>query len=187
MVHSWGGLNYTFREENLYFGNFDRLVEHAQAKGIQIAFENLEGPEYLHALLERYKDLSSVGLCWDSGHALCYTPHRDFLKEYGHRLLVTHLNDNLGITDPGGQLRGTDDLHLIPFDGIDHWENTMLRLRQARKQDILNFELKIRPKGDRCTCDLYSRLPLEQYFMKAYRQACRAAAGYFAPSVEATL
>ena len=179
VVHAWTGLDYTFRESSLFFGNFDRLVERAHRKGIRIAFENLEGPEYLAALLERYRDTETVGLCWDSGHELCYAPNRDFLKEYGHRLLMTHLNDNLGITHPEGRLQGTDDLHLLPYDGIAHWPTILHRLREAKQQEILNFELKIRPKGDRCTLDLYSKLPLEQYFFEAYTRASRAVSGYY--------
>lgn len=179
VVHSWGGIHYTFRESELYFGNFDALVDCAYRKGIKIAFENLEGPEFLEALLKRYNDPERIGFCWDSGHERCYTPGIDYLKQYGHRLMVTHLNDNYGITTPDGSLLGTDDLHLLPFDGIEDWPQTMERLMQAKKQEILNFELKIRPKGDRCTTDLYSAIPLEQYIAMAYARASRAVSGYF--------
>lgn len=179
VVHSWGGLDYTFREASLCFDNFDRLVERADANGICIAFENLEGPEFLAALMARYRDTQTVGFCWDCGHELCYTPTWDFLKEYGDRLLMTHLNDNFGITDPGGQLQGTDDLHLLPYDGIIDWVHNTAHLKQAKKQEILNFELKIRPKGDRCKTDLYSKIPLEEYFTQAYKSACRAVSAYF--------
>ena len=179
VVHSWSGIEYTFREEDLYFGHFDALVDKACQKGIQIAFENLEGPEFLEALLKRYADVSNVGLCWDSGHEMCYTPTRDFLKDYGHRMIMTHLNDNYGVTDPEGRLQGTDDLHLLPYQGIADWDQILNRLKQARQQEILNFELKIRPKGDRCKVDLYSKMPLEQYFREAYQNASRVAARYF--------
>lgn len=179
VVHSWTGLDYTFQKSELYFDNFNTLVEHAHSKHIQIAFENLEGPEYLAALMDHYRDDPAVGLCWDSGHECCYTPSWDFLRDYGARLLMTHLNDNLGITDPNGRLQGTDDLHLLAYDGIADWSHLVSRLKQAKKQEILNFELKIRPKGDRCKLDLYSKLPLEQYLTMAYRSACRVAETYF--------
>lgn len=178
VVHSWGGINYTFQESSLYFDNFDRLVERAHKRGIRIAFENLEGPEFLAALMARYSDSQTVGLCWDSGHELCYTPSWDFLEMYGDRLLMTHLNDNFGITSPDGQLQGTDDLHLLAYDGIADWAHNVDRLKQARRQEILNFELKIRPKGDRCKTDLYSKMPLAQYLTQAYERACRAVSGY---------
>jgi sugar phosphate isomerase/epimerase len=110
---------------------------------------------------------------------MCYAPDRDFLKEYGSRLLMTHLNDNYGITDPAGKLQGTDDLHLIPYQGIGNWEQILKRLKGAKAQEILNFELKIRPKGDRCKVDLYSKMPLEEYLRKAYLAACNVTADYF--------
>ena len=179
VVHAWGGHTYTFREEALYFGHFDKLVDSACAKGVQIAFENLEGPEFLDALMVHYAGCSQVGLCWDSGHQLCYTPHRDFLSDYGDRLIMTHLNDNLGISHPGGQLQSTDDLHLLPYHGQADWSRNLMQLKQSKKQDILNFELKIRPKGDRCKLDLYSKIPLKQYFQQAYDSARQATISYF--------
>ena len=178
VVHSWGGIDYTFRKEDLYFGNFDALLDCACAKGVKIAFENLEGPEFLEELMTRY-DIPDVGLCWDSGHEICYTPHLDVLAKYGDRLMMTHLNDNYGITDPSGKLQGTDDLHLIPYHGIANWEETVRRLKAVRPQEILNFELKIRPKGDRCKTDLYSKIPLEDYFTEAFQNAQRAVKDYF--------
>ena len=179
VVHPWNGVDYTFCREDLCFDGFDALVTLGESLGIRIAFENLEGPEYLAALMERYQGSKAVGFCWDSGHELCYGPGCDFLSLYGNKLIMTHLNDNFGVTDPTGRLDGTDDLHLLPHHGILDWEQTLLRLRSARKQEILNFELKIRPKGNRCKLDLYSQMPLEQYFAEAYRQASLAAAGYF--------
>ena len=179
VVHPWNGVNYTFPQEDLFFDHFDALVAQAEKAGIRIAFENLEGAEYLDALMARYAHCNTVGYCWDSGHELCYSPGADFLGRYGDRLIMTHLNDNMGVTDPSGRLQGTDDLHLLPGDGIVNWENTVRRLKDAAKQEILNFELKIRPKGDRCKLDLYSRIPLQQYFQEAYRRACHATAGYW--------
>ena len=179
VIHPWNGVDYTFCPEALCFDHFDQLVKHAQALGISIAFENLEGPEFLAALMARYAGCKAVGFCWDSGHELCYTRGWDLLHCYGDRLIMTHLNDNLGITDPAGRLQGTDDLHLLPGDGIIDWDNTVCRLKSADRQEILNLELKIRPKGDRCKLDLYSHMPLQQYFNNAYKRAERALKEYF--------
>lgn len=179
VVHPWNGVDYTFSEDNLYLDHFDKLVTHAEELGICIAFENLEGPEYLAALLKRYVNCKSVGYCFDSGHEACYAPGWDFLTPYGDRLIMTHLNDNLGVTDPSGQLQGTDDLHLLPGDGVLDWEQIVRRLKTAQKQEILNLELKIRPKGNRCKLDLYSHLPLETYFREAYLRATHSLKEYF--------
>ena len=175
VVHPWTGFDYDFDPLTAYYGNFDRLMEQADKLGIRIAFENLEGPEFLYALLGRYPQ---AGFCWDSGHQQCYDPDTDFLGKFGHRLIMTHLNDNFGIT--GTSLTGDDDLHLIPGDGIADWQENVRRLQKAQAQEILNFELKIRPRGDRCVKDLYSHLPLEEFFRQAATQA-RAIADAYCP------
>ena len=180
VVHPWNGVDYTFCKQAVCFDHFDTLVARAEALGICVAFENLEGPEYLAALLDRYKTTNAVGFCWDSGHEHCYAPDWDFLSLYGDRLVMTHLNDNLGVTDKTGRLQQTDDLHLLPRDGVIDWEHTVHRLKAAKKQEILNFELKIRPKGDRCVRDLYGDLPLQTFVEEAYRRAQLTTAHYFA-------
>ena len=181
VVHPWNGVDYTFTQDTLCFHHFDALVARAEQLGICVAFENLEGPEYLKALMDRYGSCQAVGFCWDSGHEQCYAPGVDFLNLYGDRLVMTHLNDNLGITDPDGKPNGTDDLHLLPYHGILNWDDTLHRLKAAKRQEILNLELKIRPKGNRCKLDLYSRMPLRAYFQEAYERACLAMGQYFDP------
>ena len=179
MAHSWYGKEYTFCRETLCFDHFETLVRRAESLGIRVAFEHLEGPEFLEALMAHFEGCSTVGFCWDSGHESCYNPGWDFLNRYGDRLIMTHLNDNLGLTDPSGRLQSTDDLHLFPGDGIIDWDNALRQLKSSHKQEILNLELKIRPKGDQCKLDLYSKIPLEEYFSKAYQNACRVFEGYF--------
>ena len=176
VIHPWNGVDYTFDAEALCFDHFDVFMAHAEMLGITVAFENLEGPEYLEALMARYT--RNVGFCWDSGHEQCYAPGWDFLSRYGDRLVMTHLNDNLGVSDPSGRLNGTDDLHLLPGHGVIDWDAAVCRLKAANPQDILNFEFKIRPKGDRCKLDLYSNIPLPLYFQEAYERAINAVNNY---------
>ena len=138
VAHTWIGFAYTFDAEKLYFGNFDALVTRAKELGVKIAFENTEGEEYLFALLERYKDEPAVGFCWDSGHELCYNHGQDLLAQYGCRLLVTHLNDNLGISRFDGRVYWTDDLHLLPYDGIADWEDNQFLFELADRMVCRN-------------------------------------------------
>ena len=179
VVHTWYGKDYTFCRDNLCYNQFDTLVAHAEKLGVLIAFEHLEGPEYFAALMDRFQGHPGVGFCWDSGHECCYNRGWDFLRDYGDRLIMTHLNDNLGLTSPDGRLISTDDLHLFPGDGVIDWQAALKKLEASRKQEILNLELKIRPHGDRCALDLYSQIPLHQYFRKAYENACRVVGDYF--------
>ena len=171
VLHCWKGLFYTFPKEPLDFSAFDRIVDHAGQKNISIAFENLEGEEYLDALMTRYRDRPNVGFCWDSGHDLCYPHKTDFLESFGDRLIMTHMNDNLGLRNPDGIPSGEDDLHFLPFDGKINWESALGRLKNLPKQSILNFELKMRSKSAAPTDLIYEKLSTEKFLHLAGQRA----------------
>ena len=171
VVHGWQGLIYSFPEEPLEFSLFDKLVQHAETRGICIAFENLEGEEYLDALMTRYLNQPNVGYCWDSGHDNCY-PHKiDFLEKFGDRLIMTHLNDNFGLRDADGMPSGNDDLHLIPYDGTINWDEKLCKLQGATRQDILNFEIKTISYSKAPADLLYANLPFEDFIAKVGQRA----------------
>lgn len=178
VIHPWGRFDYTFREDTLCFDDFDRLVSRAEQNGTKIAFENLQGPEYLMALLDRYAGNPYVGFCWDFGHEQCYLPPVDLLRKYADRLIFTHLNDNYGSTF--SKINSSDDLHLLPGDGKADWNTVLQRLKEAAPQAVLNFELKVLPATSKYTADLYSHLPLEEYLKEAAHRAKKIASQYFA-------
>lgn len=178
VVHAWIGFDYIFDAMSLDYRNFDEIVSYAEKYSIKIAFENTEGEEYLFALMEHFKSNDTVGFCWDSGHEMCYNHSQDLLSKYGDRLIMTHLNDNLGISRFDGKIFWTDDLHLLPFDGIADWEYNVERLRKSKHLDILNFELSIKSKPNRHENDVYSQMNLETYFTEAYKRACKIAYKY---------
>lgn len=153
----------------------ETVVHRAEALGVRIAFENTEGEEYLDALMDAFRDRRAVGYCWDSGHELCYNRSRDLLGDYGDRLAMTHLNDNLGISDFGGEITWLDDLHLLPFDGITDWDEAARRLSRCAEQEILNFELTRLSKPGRHDNDGYGRLSLPEYLAECRKRACRVA------------
>ena len=173
VVHGWQGVLYSFPETPLNFQNFDTIVSYAQKTGISIAFENLEGEEYLAALMARYQDCAHVGFCWDSGHEHCYPHKTDFLGRFGDRLIMTHLNDNWGLRDPSGIPSGNDDLHFLPFDGNLDWDMAISRLKNAPKQKILNFEIKTRSHSADPKDLIYSQLSPEAFFKMAGERARR--------------
>lgn len=179
VMHAWIGFDYAFNRDCLYFGNFDEIVATAEDLGIQVAFENTEGEEYLFALMDRYRSHPHIGFCWDSGHALCYNPNHNLLALYGDRLIMTHLNDNMGVSDPAGNIFWTDDLHLIPYDGIANWEQNIQDLRASKKQESLNFELKMQSKPGRHENDVYQQMSLSEYFTTAFEKASIIADCYF--------
>ena len=178
VMHAWIGFGYTQKPNRIGLEHYAAIVEKAAEYGIQIAFENTEGDEFLFALMDHFKGHPSVGYCWDSGHEMCYSYSDDLLAKLGDRLIMTHLNDNLGVSRSDGTITWTDDLHLLPYDGIADWDVLIQRLRNSKKLEILNFELNIVSKPHRHDNDIYTQMPLEQYFAEAYKRACRIAFRY---------
>ena len=178
VVHAWIGFDYKFEKESLYYENFDEIVSYSKKKNVKIAFENTEGGEYLGALMEHFENNDTVGFCWDSGHEMCYNYSEDLLAKFGDRLIMTHLNDNLGISRFDGKIFWTDDLHLLPFDGVADWDYNIARLQKSQHMPILNFELSINSKPNRHENDVYMQMTPEQYFTEAYKRACKIAYNY---------
>jgi sugar phosphate isomerase/epimerase len=145
---------------------------------VKIAFENTEGIEYLFSLMTHFQSNNTVGFCWDSGHEMCYNYSADLLGKFGDRLMMTHLNDNLGISRFDGEIYWTDDLHLLPFDGIADWDHNVQRLKMAQHLPILNFELSTCSKPNRHENDVYAQMTQLQYYTEAYKRACKIAYRY---------
>jgi sugar phosphate isomerase/epimerase len=135
----------------------------------------VEGEAFLAALMEAFCDEPTVGFCWDSGHELCYNRGKDMLALYGNRLIATHINDNAGVSDFAGRICWKDDLHLMPFDGVNDWRRAADRLRATGYDGILTFELNKQSIPGRHESDSYNAMPLEVYLARAYVHACRLA------------
>ena len=178
VCHTWIGFNYSQYPNEIGLNNYLKIVNKAKELNIKIAFENTEGEEFLFALLEHFKNYDNVGFCWDSGHEMCYNHSKDLLATIGQKLIMTHLNDNLGISNPDGKIFWTDDLHLLPYDGIADWKYNTDRLKMCPRLEILNFELLIKSKPNRHENDKYGEMSLESYFSEAYKRATKIADMY---------
>lgn len=175
IMHTFIGFN-DHSPTEIGIENFNKVVTKAKEYGINIAFENTEGEEYLAAVMAAFAKDTNVGFCWDSGHEMCYNHSKDMLALYGEKLLGTHLNDNLGIKDFNGKITYIDDLHLLPFDGIADWSKIVQRLNRCRFNDMLTFELSCVSKPGRIENDAYGQMTTLEYFTEAYKRACRVAA-----------
>ena len=179
VMHTWIGFDYNVNITNVGLLNYKEIVDKATEYGVKIAFENTEGIEYLYALMDYFKDNETVGFCWDSGHEMCYNHSIDLLEQYGGRLFVTHLNDNLGISRYDGKVvSNTDDIHLLPYDGIADWDYNIERLKKSRRLEVLNFELNVTSMWERYDNDIYTKMTKEEYYCEAYKRACRIAYRY---------
>lgn len=145
--------------------HFAKVVERADALGVRLGFENVEGEEYLAAIFEAFAGHPSLGFCFDVGHELCYNRGKNMLAIYGHALCHTHLNDNVGVT--GKDIFWTDDLHLVMGDGIADWESVMRRIRATGFDGPLTCELTLANKPDKHTHDGYAAMPLKDFYALA--------------------
>lgn len=175
VVHAYKGFEPNAGPNETGIENFRKVVEDAKARNIKIAFENTEGEEYLAALMNAFKDYDNVGFCWDTGHEQCYNYGKDMTALYGGRLLCTHINDNLGVSRFDGKTFWTDDLHLLPFDGITDWKSVADRLNACGYNGVLTFELVRKSKPNRHENDFYAKMTDEEYLAQAYVRACRVA------------
>ncbi len=152
----------------------ERVALKAKEKNVRIALENVEGDACLAGAMEYLRDFDNVGFCWDTGHEMCYNHSRDQLALYGDRLLCTHLNDNLGVRDPSGEITFYDDLHLLPFDGAADWQDIAARLVRHGYGGPLTFEIKW-GTSVRGGSEPFYPYTFEQYMQHAYAAACRFA------------
>lgn len=173
VCHAFIGFDRIYCPTRLGIENFERVIRAAEEAQVKIAFENTEGEEYLSSVMNHFRDHPLVGFCWDTGHEMCYNRGKDMLSLYGERLLCTHINDNLGISDPDGKIFWLDDLHLLPFDGIGDWMEMANRLKRHRYQGPLTFELLKNSKPGRHENDAYSQMSAEEYFCLAYERAAK--------------
>ena len=150
--------------------NFKALLDHAEKKGVKIAFENTEGEDYLAYLWEKLGDHPAAGFCIDTGHEMCYNRGKDLITKYGKngKLIATHINDNLGVT--GENIFWHDDYHLLPFDGIADWQGVADRLNAVGYNGILTSELTTGNKPGRTENTKYQLLTEEEYFALAYER-----------------
>jgi sugar phosphate isomerase/epimerase len=172
IVHPYiGFVNHNPNEQGLE--HFGKIIREAEKLGVKLAFENVEGEEYLAAIMKEFGSSPVVGFCWDTGHEQCYNRGKDMMALYGDKLFGTHFNDNVGVT--GEDITYHDDLHLLPFDGIVDFKGVMDRIRRHNYNDILSFELTILNKPNKHTHDEYAKLTPEDFYKLAYERARRVA------------
>lgn len=153
--------------------NYARVIEAANKLGVRLGFENVEGEEYLAAIMERFWNEPSLGFCYDSGHEMCYNRHKDMLALYGEKLCHTHLNDNLGVR--GEEITFTDDLHLMPTDGIADWKSIVERIEKTAYDGPIITELTYANRTDINGNPLnYADMSIEAYIALALEKLKQA-------------
>ena len=98
--------------------SLDELVIHASAQHIQLGIENrpaheMAGFAEIGEILSWYP-ADTVGYWHDTGHAqiqamLGFTPHANWLRAYGHRIIGMHLHEAVGVENHQAPGQGSVD------------------------------------------------------------------------------
>jgi len=106
------------------------IINYAKEKEIIITIENLIPKGYQEYILDNIKE-ENLGICFDSGHMHCHYKDEYNFDEFKNKIYGVHLHDN----------DGTDDQHLLPFDGTINWEYIMEELKEANYNGPITLEL----------------------------------------------
>ena len=133
---------------------FKGLIRYAKSLNVDLAFENIECPEYLDTIFGECDD-TNVKLCYDLGHENCFSKGSDVLSKYGDRLKALHIHDNDGVSDQ----------HAIPFDGNIDMQRFVSKLKELDYYGVISLEVM------RYRCSLYDGMTDEQFLAKAFDAA----------------
>ncbi|PKM87532.1 MAG: sugar phosphate isomerase/epimerase [Firmicutes bacterium HGW-Firmicutes-12] len=107
------------------------LVRFAEDVGVKIAIENTRREDNIDYLLSEIQS-EHLGYCYDSSHANLYHDKGEYLlKNFGNRLIATHLSDNDGIKDR----------HWLPGNGIISWERLLKKYAFNTYKRYLTLEV----------------------------------------------
>ncbi|MBE5821811.1 MAG: sugar phosphate isomerase/epimerase [Clostridiales bacterium] len=128
---------------------FKEIIQYAKELNIKIAFENTKIKGYLEYILQNI-DSDNIGICYDAGHC-----HAHFNDEFNYeifkdKIFAVHLHDN----------HGSEDWHLIPFDGTINWKHVISKLKECRYNGPVTLELCYRKE--------YLKMPVEDFYKKGY-------------------
>lgn len=138
----------------LGLSRYKRICEEAEKYGIAIAFENLRRVDYLDFIMENI-DSPAKRFCFDCGHEFIYNQGIGVLEKYAPLLSAFHLHDNFG----------SNDDHILPFDGKIKWETLAERISHmltANKDIDIPLTLEVMKKDTE-----------PDFAEKAFERTCR--------------
>jgi sugar phosphate isomerase/epimerase len=117
--------------------SLEELGAAASEVGVRLAVEvipnKLSDAEALVTLIEDELDLPrpGPGICLDVGHAFLMGDLADAIEVVSGELITTHVHDN----------RGTEDDHLVPFDGRIDWPTALMSMQKVGYEGLYLFEV----------------------------------------------
>ena len=121
--------------ENGVRESLERIAERAEKAGVRLAIEvipnDLSRAGAIVELVEDELELPQAGICLDFGHAELLGDLVDAVEEASGLIVTTHVHDN----------RGTDDDHLVPFEGTIDWAAALTAMQKVGYEGTLMFEI----------------------------------------------
>jgi sugar phosphate isomerase/epimerase len=126
---------FSSRSLDATYYSLETLIPFARARGVKLALENI--PNELSALerMRRFLEdarLKEVGICFDVGHSHLQAKPASEIRDGGPWIVSMHVHDN----------HGTQDEHLLPFDGKVDWPGVLEALDTIEYRGNLILELK---------------------------------------------
>lgn len=123
------------------------IVDYASDLGVKVAFENTKVKGYQEYVVQ---NIDEAGICFDSGHYHAHFNDELDFSLFNNKVFAVHLHDN----------HGSEDEHLIPFDGTLDWEYIIKELKENHYDGPITMELVYRN-------DYLKMSPLE-FYKKGY-------------------
>lgn len=125
------------------------ICDYAREAGVRVAFENTKIKGYQEYVLKHIQG-DHVGICLDSGHYHAHFHDELDFTLFQDKIFCVHLHDN----------DGSDDQHLLPFDGTIDWEQLMKQLNKCNYTGPITMELVYRND--------YLHMDVVDFFQKGY-------------------
>ena len=107
------------------------IVDYASDLGVKVAFENTKVKGYQEYVVQ---NIDEAGICFDSGHYHAHFNDELDFSLFNNKVFAVHLHDN----------HGSEDEHLIPFDGTLDWEYIIKELKDNHYDGPITMELVYR-------------------------------------------
>lgn len=140
------------------FQRLKLIEQYARRMNLLIAFENTKDTKILADAYWFARDYNT-GLCFDSGHYHTFSNEEDFPFYIGQsRTLAINFHDN----------DGTEDSHLLPFDGTIKWRPITEKLKLLKYRGPVTMNPVYRG-------EYLNKLTLDQFYLEAFKRGQKIA------------
>ena len=126
-----------------------RIVAHGEKAGVKVPFENTKIPGYQEYVCA---NIAEAGNCYDAGHVHAYFGDKYNYGLFKNRYYCIHLHDNFG----------SEDEHLLPFDGTLDWPYVLKQLKNNNYDGPLTLEIIYHND--------YANMPILEFFEEGYKR-----------------